>query len=51
MVGGGGAGGIGVGGKGSTFPFNQSFMVPDIFIVIFYICNGRTGGILKQVLQ
>ena len=51
MVGGKGVEGVGVKGKGNTFPFNWSSIVPDIFIVIFYIRNGRTGSISRQVLQ
>ena len=47
IVGGGGAGGIGVEDKGSTFSFNWSFMVLDIFIVISCVRNGRIGGILR----
>ena len=47
MVGGGGAGGIGVRGKGGTFPFNWSFIVPDIFVVIFCVHNRRTGSISR----
>jgi len=47
MVGGRGVGGRGVGGKGGGFSFKRSSMVPDIFIVIFCVHNGRIGGILR----
>jgi hypothetical protein len=47
IVGGGGAGGIGVGGKGGTFLFNWSFIVLDIFAVIFRVYNGRIGSISR----
>ena len=46
-AGGRGVGGIGVRGKGNTFLFNWSFMVSDIFIVIFCIYNRRIGNILR----
>ena len=49
-VGGRGVKGIGVKSKGNTFLSNWSSMVPDIFIVIFCVHNGRTGSILRQVL-
>ena len=39
--------GKGVKGRGGAFYFKQSSIVPDIFIVIFYIYNGRIGSISK----
>jgi hypothetical protein len=42
--------GKGVGDKGSTFYFKQSFIVPDIFIVIFHVYNRCIGSILRQEL-
>ena len=39
--------GKGVKGRGSTFYFKWSFIVLNIFIVIFYIHNRRTSGILR----
>ena len=43
-------GGRGVGGGGGGFPFKRSSIVPNIFIVIFYVHNGHIGSILRQKL-
>ena len=42
-----GAGGRGVKGRGGAFCFKWSFMVLNIFVIIFCVYNGRTGGILR----
>jgi len=51
IVGGRGVEGRGIGGRGGGFPFKRSSIVPDIFIVIFRVRNGRIGSILRQESQ
>ena len=46
-MGGRGVEGRGVGGRGGGFPFKRSSIVPDIFIVIFYMRNRHIGSILR----